>query len=171
MVIFFMIEYKKMSNLWYKMMMLRYYPKMKVPLQHRTVKTMKEEKQKPVKILDKKVTQASIKELIKIQNNNNKKKNNKRYNICNSKNKKYEKMLRSLQNAEIIVVRKPNSHHIDHYLESRPCNDCVKMMKKIGIKKVHYSNEDGKMITEKVNVMDYKHNTPGNVRYKKNLFK
>jgi deoxycytidylate deaminase len=104
-------------------------------------------------------------------NNNKKKKNNKRYNICNSKNKKYEKMLRSLQNAEIIVVRKPNSPHIDHYLESRPCNECVKMMKKLGIKKVHYSNEDGKMITEKVKVMDYKHNTPGNVRYKKNLFK
>ena len=89
----------------------------------------------------------------------------------NYKNKKYNKMLRSLQNAEIIVVRKPNSPNIDHYLESRPCNECVKMMKKLGIKKVHYSNEHGKMITEKVKDMEFKHNTPGNVRYKKKLFK
>ena len=102
---------------------------------------------------------------------NNKKKKHKRFNMSNNKNKKYEKMLRSLHNAEIIGVRKPNSPHIDHYLESRPCNECVKMMKKLGIKKVHYSNEDGKMITEKVKDMEFKHNTPGNIRYKKKLFK
>lgn len=96
----------------------------------------------------------------------NKRKNN---NFSNSKNKKYEKMLRSLRNAEMIVIRKPNSDVIDHYLESRPCNECVKMMKKLGIKKVHYSNEKGEIITEKVKDMALKHNTPGNLRYKKNL--
>ena len=53
--------------------------------------------------------------------------------MINYKNKKYEKMLRNLQNAEIIVIRKSNSDLINHYLESRPCNECVKMMKKIGI--------------------------------------
>jgi deoxycytidylate deaminase len=102
---------------------------------------------------------------------NNKKKKHKRFNMSNNKNKKYEKILRNLHNAEIIVVRKPNSPNINHYLESRPCNECVKMMKKLGIKKVHYSNEDGKMITEKVKDMEFKHNTPGNIRYKKKLFK
>jgi len=98
-------------------------------------------------------------------------KKNNRFNMINYKNKKYEKMLRNLQNAEIIVIRKSNSDLINHYLESRPCNECVKMMKKIGIKKIHYSNENGKMITEKVKDMEYKHNTPGNIRYKKKLFK
>ena len=104
----------------------------------------------------------------KIKYNSKKRKN---INFSNSKNKKYEKMLRSLRNAELIVIRKPNSTTIDHYLESRPCNECVKMMQKLGIKKVHYSNEKGEIITEKVKNMDLKHNTPGNVRYKKNLFK
>lgn len=96
---------------------------------------------------------------------------NKKYNFSNSKNKKYEKMLRILKNSEIIVIRKPNNESIGHYLESRPCNECVKMMKKIGIKKVHYSNDNGDIVTEKVKDMDLKHNTPGNVRYKEKLFK
>lgn len=98
-------------------------------------------------------------------------KNKKRYNCSNNKNKKYNKKLYQLRNAEMVVVRKPNSENINHYLESRPCNECIKLLKQLGIKKVHYSDEKGEIITEKVKDMEFRHDTPGNVRYKKKLLK
>ena len=96
---------------------------------------------------------------------------NGKKNKTNNKNRKYQKMLLKLKNAEVIVIRKSNNLNIKHYLESRQCNECVKTLKKFGIKKVHYSNEKGEIITEKVKDMELKHITHGVLIYKNNLLK
>lgn len=113
----------------------------------------------------------NIKNVLYTSNKGKNKNNNNKYYLSNSKNRKYNKMLHNMRNAEVVVIRKAKNDTICHYLESRPCNECVKMLKQFGIKKVHYSNACGEIITEKVKTMNYCHDTPGNIRYRNKLFK
>ena len=68
----------------------------------------------------------------------------------------------SLKKSEIIVIRISNDPKIHHYLESRPCSECIKMLKKLRIKNVYYSNFNGEIIKESVKIMKPTHITHGN---------
>ena len=40
---------------------------------------------------------------------------------------------------------------------SRPCNNCIRKLRKLGIRKVFYSNENGNIVSEYVNDMEFLH--------------
>jgi len=44
---------------------------------------------------------------------------------------------------------------------SRPCNHCVSLMQQVGLKKVYYSNKEGKIVMEKVQGMPSLHESEG----------
>lgn len=54
-----------------------------------------------------------------------------------------------LRGIDIIIIR--TKHMCDGQItlrNSRPCNDCIEKMEKIGIRKVYYSNSDGEIVYE-----------------------
>lgn len=56
---------------------------------------------------------------------------------------------------DIIVIRvNENSNKL---LNSRPCNNCIDILKSKGIRKVHYSTSDGNIVIEYVQNMDKLH--------------
>ena len=42
-----------------------------------------------------------------------------------------------LKKSDIVVIRKSNDSKIEHYLESRPCSECINVLKKLGIRNVY----------------------------------
>ncbi len=50
----------------------------------------------------------------------------------------------------IIVLRIAGSGQL---VNSRPCYDCLKILQRLGLKKVHYSDQTGQLITEKIRDM------------------
>jgi len=56
-----------------------------------------------------------------------------------TKEKKFKKI-------DMIVIRQSSGK----LCESKCCKDCIKLMKFIGIRKVYYSNSNGKIICEKL---------------------
>ena len=63
----------------------------------------------------------------------------------------------------IMVIRVNTKSELKN---SRPCNECIDKLKKKGIKKVFYSNDDGKIIIEIVNDMKYIHTSYRNRKVK-----
>lgn len=57
-----------------------------------------------------------------------------------------------LKKSSIIVIRKKNSNN-NGLGNARPCCKCLNVMKKLGIKKIYYSNDDGSIIKENVKSM------------------
>lgn len=59
-----------------------------------------------------------------------------------------------VKNLDIIVIRINNKNILKN---SRPCNDCILKLRKLGIRKIYYSNDSGEIISEFVNNMDLIH--------------
>ncbi len=59
-----------------------------------------------------------------------------------------------IQGHDIIVIRYSNNMK-----NSRPCNNCIKNMKKKGIRKVYYSNDTGEIVYEYIEEMEEKHDS------------
>lgn len=55
---------------------------------------------------------------------------------------------------DVLVIRVTNDGELAN---SRPCNHCIMTMREMGIRRVFYSDENGKIICEKVNKMEMKH--------------
>ena len=60
-----------------------------------------------------------------------------------------------LRQVDIIVIR--YNHILDKLYNSRPCNSCINTMKKSGIRKVLYINENMELVYEYVDDMELKH--------------
>ena len=58
------------------------------------------------------------------------------------------------KNYDILVIRINREGKL---CNSRPCNQCIITLKNIGVKKVYYSNDDGKIIHEKLGTMQMLH--------------
>lgn len=46
-------------------------------------------------------------------------------------------------------------------LNSRPCDDCIKCMRTIGIHKIYYSGDNGELLSEKICEMKLGHVSAG----------
>lgn len=65
---------------------------------------------------------------------------------------KYPK--KDVKNMDLIVIR-VNSNNINGNLKnSRPCSLCIDKLKKLGIRKVYYSNSFGNIVSEYVKNME-----------------
>ena len=69
--------------------------------------------------------------------------------ICSHYDKK------NVKGMDLLVIR------VDKFGEklknSRPCNNCILKLKKLGIRKVYYSNQKGDIVFEFVNNMEFLH--------------
>jgi deoxycytidylate deaminase len=63
--------------------------------------------------------------------------------------KRLIKQQKSLKKYSILVVR--IKRDTGELVNSKPCHDCIKAMRKCGIKKVYYSNDQGEIVMERVN--------------------
>jgi deoxycytidylate deaminase len=68
--------------------------------------------------------------------------------LCNYHNKK------QIKGMDIIVIRINKKNLLR---QSRPCNDCIYKLNKLGIRKVFYSNEKGDIVYEFVEDMPNLH--------------
>jgi deoxycytidylate deaminase len=64
-----------------------------------------------------------------------------------------KKIYRMFSKLEIVVIRYSN----EKLKMSKPCKHCIKYLKYIGIKKVHYSDEHGNIISEKTKDLQSEH--------------
>jgi cytidine deaminase len=64
----------------------------------------------------------------------------------------------SIKNIDIIVIRISKSYELRN---SRPCNDCIDKLRKMGIRKVYYSNDEGEIINEYLQDMKKIHISSG----------
>ena len=72
-----------------------------------------------------------------------------------------------VRGKDIVVIRINKNLALKN---SRPCSMCIEKMKKLGIRKVYYSNNDGEMICEDVKTMTSEHISAGNkVLARKNI--
>ena len=65
---------------------------------------------------------------------------------------------RSVKGLDILVIRINKQLALKN---SRPCNHCIDKLKKIGIRKVFYSNENGNIVSEFINDMEKRHISAG----------
>jgi deoxycytidylate deaminase len=66
-----------------------------------------------------------------------------------------------LNGRDIIVIRVNKNGRLRN---SRPCNDCIDILKKLGIRRVHYSDSDGNILVEQVEYMNKIHVSSWNKR-------
>lgn len=59
---------------------------------------------------------------------------------------------------DILVIRINKNHILKN---SRPCNQCIEKLQKIGIRKVYYSDDNGNIISEHVQYMEKIHSSSG----------
>lgn len=69
----------------------------------------------------------------------------------------YNVSKKSLKGLDVIVIRIKNNM----LKNSRPCNNCIDKLRKVGIRKVYYSNEDGIIVSEFVENMEKLHISSG----------
>jgi deoxycytidylate deaminase len=74
---------------------------------------------------------------------------------------------RLVRGMDIIVIRINRSSKLRN---SRPCQDCIDEMKRIGIRKVYYSDDNGEIVYEFVDDMVKTHTSAG-MRFCKGLVK
>ena len=60
---------------------------------------------------------------------------------------------------DILVIRINKNHVLKN---SRPCNQCIEKLLKLGIRKVYYSTDDGTIVCEFLQNMEKKHISSGN---------
>ena len=89
-------------------------------------------------------------------------------NVCHEpfngkiKNKKWQRVL---SRATIYVVRIPRvSNNLDYLNYSKPCSDCMNILKLYGVKNVIYSDNDNNISINKINDLKCDFITKGNLR-------
>jgi deoxycytidylate deaminase len=65
---------------------------------------------------------------------------------------------KNVKGMDIIVIRVNKNNILKN---SRPCNDCINKLNKLGIRKVYYSNEQGEIVYEYVKDMPNLHISSG----------
>ena len=65
---------------------------------------------------------------------------------------------RYLKNIDIIVIRVSSNGMLKN---SRPCNNCIDKLTKLGIRKIYYSTDTGDIISEYVKDMERIHTSHG----------
>jgi deoxycytidylate deaminase len=68
------------------------------------------------------------------------------------------KLQRKMGKYYVVVVR---VSYEGKFINSRPCSECIKYMRKVGIGKVYYSTDDGDFNCEKVSQMEITHYSSG----------
>jgi deoxycytidylate deaminase len=63
--------------------------------------------------------------------------------------KGHRKLRRKLAKTDILVFRET----VYGIKNSKPCSECIKTMKNMGIRRVYYSTDDGILVYEKVSDM------------------
>ena len=72
----------------------------------------------------------------------------------------FEKLSKKkIKGMDILVIRINNNFALRN---SRPCNQCIEKLRKIGIRKVFYSTDDGTIVSEFIEHMDKIHTSAGN---------
>jgi len=66
---------------------------------------------------------------------------------------------KTAKGLDILVIRINKNFALKN---SRPCNHCIDKLKKIGIRKVFYSNQDGNIVGEFIDDMEKLHVSDGN---------
>lgn len=64
---------------------------------------------------------------------------------------------KSLKKYSILVIR--IKRDTGELVLSKPCHDCINAMRKCGIKKVYYSDNDGNIVMERVNSIENRQST------------
>jgi deoxycytidylate deaminase len=70
---------------------------------------------------------------------------------------------KNVKGLDILVIRINKNYVLKN---SRPCNQCIEKLKKIGIRRVYYSDHNGNIIYEKVEYMEKLHVSSGTLSYK-----
>jgi deoxycytidylate deaminase len=78
--------------------------------------------------------------------------------ICNLNKKS------PLEGLDIIIIRINKSNVLRN---SRPCNACIEKLRKKGIRRAYYSDENGAIICEEINEMPMLHESSGSLFRKK----
>jgi len=65
---------------------------------------------------------------------------------------------KNVKGMDILVIRVNKSFTLKN---SRPCNQCIDKLHKIGIRKVYYSNDNGDIVSERVEHMEKLHISSG----------
>lgn len=65
---------------------------------------------------------------------------------------------KKVKGMDIIVIRINKNLILKN---SRPCNQCIDKLQKIGIRNVYYSDDNGNIVCEKVDVMEKLHVSSG----------
>ena len=55
----------------------------------------------------------------------------------------------------VVRIRKSSNHFVD----SAPCSNCARTLKKYGFKNIYYSNEDGTFEKKRIKDLDSNHNS------------
>lgn len=74
--------------------------------------------------------------------------------------------LRFTKGMDILIIRVNKSKKLKN---SRPCNSCIDKLKKHGIRKAYYSNDQGEIVWEFIDHMPKIHVSSGNAFLKKML--
>lgn len=61
---------------------------------------------------------------------------------------------KSLKGLDLIVIRNNNKNEIRN---SKPCKYCLDFMVKKQVRKIHYSNEDGYLVSEYIDNLESEH--------------
>lgn len=65
---------------------------------------------------------------------------------------------KNVKGMDILVIRINKNFILKN---SRPCNQCIEKLQKIGIRKVHYSDDNGDIVSERVEHMEKLHVSSG----------
>lgn len=66
---------------------------------------------------------------------------------------------KTAKGLDILVIRINKNFALKN---SRPCNHCIDKLRKIGIRKIFYSNKDGNIVSEFIDDMEKLHISDGN---------
>jgi deoxycytidylate deaminase len=58
-----------------------------------------------------------------------------------------------MRNVSLLVIRSKG----DTFNSSKPCKHCIDYIKRIGIKKIYYSNDEGQIVYEKIGDLHSEH--------------
>lgn len=65
---------------------------------------------------------------------------------------------KNVKGMDILVIRINKKFVLKN---SRPCNQCIDKLRKIGIRRVYYSNDEGSITSENVEMMEKRHVSSG----------
>lgn len=85
----------------------------------------------------------------------------RKYNTIHAELNIFERLKKNIKRkgTDIIVIRVDKNGELKN---SRPCNHCIHSLRKLGIRKVFYSNEHGYIVCEDLDNMELLHTSAGN---------